>query len=103
MLPAALDRARQGLARAEQQVGAAASELSRVGLPPEASPAERPAAEPAPAEAIPPDRVELSPRAPADPVDAVLTLGAGERLYRANLKVIAIADETLGEAIDVLA
>ncbi len=96
MLPTALDRARQGLARAEQQVGAAAGELSRVGLPIE--PAERPAPEPTPA-----DRVELSPRDPADPVDAALSLRAGERLYRANLQVIAIADETLGEAIDLLA
>lgn len=96
MLPMALDRARQGLARAERQVGEAADALSRVGLPIE--PAERPATEPAPA-----DRVELSPRGPADPVDATLSLRAGERLYRANLQVIAIADETLGEAIDLLA
>lgn len=98
MSPAALDRARQGLAHAERQIGAAAGELSRVGQPG------------APAEAQPPrpaapgaDPVELSPRGPADPVAAVISLGAGERLYRANLQVIAIADETVGEAIDLLA
>lgn len=93
MQPGSIDRARRGLALAEARIETAAADLARL---PAGSPAERPADQGA--------IVRLSARpAGADPVGAVLALGEGARLYRANLRVVAAADEQLAHTLDLFA
>ncbi|MCB9552705.1 MAG: hypothetical protein H6705_12665 [Myxococcales bacterium] len=91
MQPGSIDRARRGLALAEARIQSAAAELAR-------SPS------PAGTSADRGDVVRLSARpADAEPVGAVLSLGEGARLYRANLQVVAAADEQLAHTLDLFA
>lgn len=88
-----IDSARRGLARAGQQVNAAAARVA--ALPAAPDPARAALASPDPARSAPPP--------PLDPVDATLALGDGARLYRANLRVVAVADDTLRHTLDLFA
>lgn len=93
MQPGSIDRARRGLALAEARIETAAAELARPPSPATAG-----------TSAEGSDVVRLSARpADADPVGAVLSLGEGARLYRANLRVVAAADEQLAHTLDLFA
>lgn len=108
MLPGSIDRARRGLALAEARIETAAADLARSPAPATAGTSADRGDVVRPAEAgTGADRgdvVRLSARPPdADPVGAVLSLGEGARLYRANLRVVAAADEQLAHALDLFA